>query len=517
MHTIKIAIGLSALFANAVFGSVTFNIHAQTGMQPHGVSAGQLYSQFDLPMINNAGQIAFRGQVDGPGVNVTNAEGVWAGLSGQLTLAFRKGDDGIMAITDAAQNDVNGVAIGGWIGTARSLLTRVPGQPSKVLYEGSTSLPYGGGTVAVLSVNRIRIGGNGSAVANVSLGGSFGMANGIIVATEAGTSVVAGPGQALPVSDTTLSGFLGDPFVDDAGHVFFRPSVTESQRPSIIVRASGTNLAVVTSTYDPRNGPPQPGDIVGLSNFTVNGNGDVAYLADVETTGLRVAQLRLANDGGDSLIASQRGKVSDSDQRTYQAFSSTLAMNRRGDLIANVQLNPATPPGAATPALALFSTGATRLLADVDVPVPQLAGLRFAGDAESATINDVGQAAFVARIAGSGVNSSNNTALFATLPNGDLQLVVQKGQAFDLDPSLLSDLRIISSIGLLGGTSAGGGSGHSFNDDGTLVFRLSFTDGSSAIVSTSVVPEPAVPSLLAITGLLMLSRRRSGSSRHPFN
>jgi hypothetical protein len=110
-------------------------------------------------------------------------------------------------------------------------------------------------------------------------------------------------------------------------------------------------------------------------------------------------------------------------------------------------------------------------------------GVNFSSfDFSFPVLNGAGQTAFRGFLTGSGVDSSNNTGLWATDLNGDLQLIVRAGDLFDVnDDPLIEVLRTVSLVGFFGGIGGEDGRGTGFNDAGQLAFRLGFTDGSQGI------------------------------------
>ncbi len=114
-------------------------------------------------------------------------------------------------------------------------------------------------------------------------------------------------------------------------------------------------------------------------------------------------------------------------------------------------------------------------------------------------INASGQIAFLGRYVDSPSGPSANPSLFLWT-NGQLRTIAHVGDSIDVNPDPnVQDIRKISSIGFFDGNSAtvGGSGGEDgrrlpLNDDGLLVFELSFTDGSSGIFTAlAPVPEPS--------------------------
>lgn len=129
-------------------------------------------------------------------------------------------------------------------------------------------------------------------------------------------------------------------------------------------------------------------------------------------------------------------------------------------------------------------------------------------DSSSVVLNDAGQIAFVAFLSGTGVNSMNNSGIWATDRNGDLQLIARAGELLEISPG---NLRTISSLSLVGHTGNGDGKPSGFNNRGQLAFHAKFTDDTAGIFVSNLVaiPEPSSLLLLAlgVVGACSLQRR----------
>jgi hypothetical protein len=100
---------------------------------------------------------------------------------------------------------------------------------------------------------------------------------------------------------------------------------------------------------------------------------------------------------------------------------------------------------------------------------------------ERPAVNAHGQAAFIARV---GTNTVSLTdALYLYDPEQGLVLVARQGGTIEIRPG---EVRTISDLGIArpgnGQTLKGG----PFNDDGTLVFQATFTDGNAGIFTATV-------------------------------
>lgn len=118
--------------------------------------------------------------------------------------------------------------------------------------------------------------------------------------------------------------------------------------------------------------------------------------------------------------------------------------------------------------------------------------------------NGAGQTAFLATVAGPGVNPDNDLGLWAGVPR-DLRLIAREGDLLDLGGGDSTMLRTLD------GALDGGGD-RVFSDTGELAFLADFTDGSAAVL-VATVPEPATAAPLAAVGTIAALCRRRGRRR----
>lgn len=109
-------------------------------------------------------------------------------------------------------------------------------------------------------------------------------------------------------------------------------------------------------------------------------------------------------------------------------------------------------------------------------------------------INNAGQMVFSARLVGSKIGKG----IFFYDDNLGLLNVIQEGDSF------LGSA--ISRYNFSGDTTSGG-ERSGFNDLGQLAFQFVLADGRSGIAVWSPVPEPASVRMLALGGVVLLSRR----------
>jgi hypothetical protein len=129
----------------------------------------------------------------------------------------------------------------------------------------------------------------------------------------------------------------------------------------------------------------------------------------------------------------------------------------------------------------------------------------------SAFLNHSGDTAFLANLAGTGVNDTNDLGLF--INSGDeVKVLVRTGNVIDVDPTSTVDLRKIDDIRVSGEDKA---LGNQFDGNPLVAFLLAFTDGSSGIFTAAIVPEPSRLAMLSsiVSMLLMCRGKRSSAKR----
>jgi len=144
------------------------------------------------------------------------------------------------------------------------------------------------------------------------------------------------------------------------------------------------------------------------------------------------------------------------------------------------------------------------------------AGVLF-GDfshAIATSFNGLDQVVFLSKLIGSGVDFSNNEALWVRDPNSGVRLLGRKGDIVEIAPG---DFRTISQLIAYG--SAGHQTGHlsGLSENGMLAYGFRFTD--DALISyLTTVPEPtSVVLLLAGISILASRRRRAVDKKSTTN
>ena len=500
-----------------------------------GTSPGIVYQEFNNPVINRHGELAFIAEVSGAGVTSLDNQGIWTDAGGTYHMVARRGD--------VAPGTEPGVEFRLFLGTP-------------VL----NSL----GEIAFVT----RLGGTG--VNNFNSQSIWSDRNGHL-------ELVVRGGQAAPgFGDGATFISPGDPMFNDAGHIAFNgttigPGLDNDNNRGLWSDAGGA-LELVARESDAAPGTSEVYDFIS-SRPNMNGSG-VTYFYSLlsgagydffqnqslwahDTSGAHAVGLSGDPTGIDGVIHNTFGVIFGVNDAGEIAFYSGLTgagtdpTNNSGifsglpgewDLVARKgQAAPGTAPGIyfsdfgsahlggsgassfwgfvsgpgvdTTNDRGIWSdgTGELRLVfrEGDHAPGTEL-GVRFLGAESDHVINGAGQVGMIGYLTGEGVTESNFKGIWATQPNGLLSLIARSGDLFDVnrDPAI-DDLRVIEEVGLfMGYNGIGGEDGHgtSFSDDGELVFRLEFTDGTSGIF-VAAVPEPGTGALLAVAFLLGLKAR----------
>ncbi len=463
-------------------GGGTLSVIARSGDAAPGTKPGVNFSAFfvsNSPLLNDRGQIAFRGVLTGSGVDNSNDVGIWSEGSGSLGLIAREGH--------AAPNTGPGVVYANFI----DLVLNGAGQTAFVA-------DLVGQDVDGLNNAGIWSEGSGSLRLIVRSGDH-----------APGT----GPG-------VVLSGFehFTPMLLNDAGKTAFfsfllGPGVTPSNDTGIWSDVDGS-LSLVVRAIEPAPGSPLGVSYNLIVNPRINNADQIAFRSILTDPGV--------NDWEDGLWLTEGGLTSPI-VRTGDAAPGTTAgvrfrtftgflLNGAGQISFKGWL---TGPGVdETNSSGIWlgdPSGLPSLIVRAGDHAPGTdAGVRFKAFAVDSVLNGSGQIASRGLLTGPGVNATNQNGIWATDPNGQLKLIARTGDLFDVNDSpLIDDFRTISLIDLVNFSGGEDGRASSFNDAGQLVLRLEFTDDTEGIF-VATVPEPGTVGLLALTwGLDRCRRKRS--------
>jgi hypothetical protein len=482
-HVVFLA-SVNAPYRHAQPNGIFLNHDAQTslvakaGQPAPGFAPDVIIQSFDINFhkANRFGQVVFESTLAGPGIDNTgddntNAFANWIYSDGQLTkiAQFREPAAGIpgaiyRTFSRTTINDQGNVAFAGDLVNGNGIN---PGNDGVFWYGNPSNL-----------------------------------------------QVLAREGDPLPgrgASYFELTGF-NYPVLSSNGYVAFGARTGPFIHDAFIVGTPG-NLTTVAMTDDPAPGTSTTfrNSTTGFTHIDVNNFGVMSFGA-------------VLNDGTYALYVGGRGQGSGQGQgdsqlrkiartsepapglpgRNYDFFFGG-DLNDRGEVafLADTQATDDTH-------FAVFlakPNNETDLIAANGQPAPGAGpGVTFGNFFSYPVINRDGQVAFFASLVGpnSRGNGEEDYGVFATGHDGDLRLVARFGDVFDIAPG---DERMIASLsdhGLYGIHEL------NFSDEFTLSFKMRFTDGSEALVTARVLPEPTLLVPIAAMLPLLMSRGRRG-------
>jgi hypothetical protein len=461
----------SELNSTALFSEGGGNLHAVAypgmtaqdagpGVRISGVSPDLILGS-NTPIINAAGDVVFRAELFGTNVTTSNNDALWIERDGQLQLVAREG-------SPAAGTDADVVF--------SELLTPVLNDAGTVVFPAKLAGP------GISSLTD----------------------HGIWLQDHGNTVLVARDGSPTPgtVAGETF-GDLGSsrPLVNAAGEVAFRAYVliTPTNFDLGIWKGIPGNLQLVA-----RDGMQAPGAVSGttfssLERPTLNNNGEVAFGAQLAGAVTETTDTGIWSDRGGSLqpIAREGAAPFNSSPYEYDFFEPSIASNGKVTFNATPRLY-----GLAQTIWSDDGSGPHLVASQYD-DAPGSPGDKL-GLFHLATINGTGQIVFFSELNANIYNDSiNDTAIWAHTPAG-LTMIARKDQLFEVSPG---EFRTINRLHLFVGPGNETGHASAFNDRGQLVFRATFTDGSSAIIVAGVVPEPGALHLAMIGGLIAAVQR----------
>jgi hypothetical protein len=420
-----------------------------------------VFDEFSLPNINNDGAILFRAELDGPSVQSSNDTGLWLSTPGSLDLLAREGD-----------------LLPGAVGLFPAFSDVSPVQWS-----------LGSGSI-------VAIGGTTSSLIHGPGGWFFPVTSATPVPDETGASfLLAGngmngitPSGRVPISATVFGGSV---------------DVSEGNRIYITDLSQGLREVL-------RSGDPAPGTGGVFAPQLLS----VARINDAEDTlivGLSTALnlgLWRERDGTIEPLVLGGDEAPGAIGALFDEPGPTV-LNAHGEAAFVYEL---AGPGVTTTnnfGIWTGTPGDISLLVRKGDFAPGAAGnVHGSPLAEWMGLNADGLVAFLGELAGGGVNSFNDEAIWMTDRQGTLHQIVREGSPIELAPG---DSRVVTSFETFGdfvfgrGEMASGGEDGKpriFSDRGEVVFIANFADGSSAVVAGGFPPADCPADLAEPFGVL---------------
>lgn len=483
----------------------------------HFLTAVSQYT-FRGPVINDAGQAAFRADVVGPGVDSTNDQGIWSEGSGNLSLVARTGSaaHGVPAGVNFSRNPalelfepvlnnagqtaffggLTDGTVGMWSEGSGSLAlvardgTPAPGTPAGV------SFSFGGLRGFYPDLPKLNDAGQIGFWANVTGPGIHNMNDWGVWSDASGSlSLVARSGSPAPGTSAGVNfdGLIFQSGFNAAGQSAFSafvtgPGVDPSNDFGIWSEGSGS-LALVA-----RNGSPAPGVPSGVTfrdfvyPVAFNDAGKTAFVGFVTGTGVDQSnELGIWSEGSGSLeLVARQGSAAPGTPSgvNFGGFDAWTVLNDQGQMAFWATLAGSSITATNYQGIWVEESGSLELVARMGSPAAGTpAGVNFS-DLQRPTLNTAGQVAFIANLAGGGVGTSNNLGIWATDQTGMLQLIARTGGQLEVAPGVF---RTISDLGMASDSGNSDGRASAFNNLGELVFWARFTNGSQGVFVSNAV------------------------------
>ncbi|MGL4512671.1 MAG: DUF7453 family protein [Lacipirellulaceae bacterium] len=505
-----------------------------------GLGTGIDYGFAGTFSMNDAGQVAFASSLSGAEVSSDTDSVMQVWTDGVKKTIVRKGDaapqtSAGVVVTDlfefqSTANINNSGAVyqpfglgGAGVSAANDLaayLIAPNGTPSVLVREGSPAgslspITYG----VLLTSDQPRLDDLGNAAFGVRLiGPGVSTANDTalfagqsgseqLVAREGDPAPAFGPGVAY---DAPNAGRLAI----SMGRIAFVTNGNTSG-DSLFFNDGGVNSLVARSGDVPAGAAGQVGFI---NRPQLNASGDTAFSGTFSRTGTvdSVSALYSRPDGASSIsLVALAGAAAPGTPAEYKNVNSVNhfanVLTSVGGIAYSAELTGTGVNSENDRGIWLYEGSTTRLMVREGDAAGDLNGITI-GAIKAWTVNDNHHFALHTELTGTGVDASNNEAVWWMAPNGALELVFRKGTLFDVDPSPGQDLRTID-LTALGGLPAFAQDGQpqvgALNNNNELVFELYFDSfSSSGIFKTTLVPEPASLALVAFGALSLGTVRR---------
>ena len=488
------------------------------GQPVPGTTDGTVIRGFDPPTLNNAGQTAFSA-----GLTNGTSGSVFSEGSGVLQLVAREGTQAPGAPAESNFVSLTNFPIlndGGSVAFGAGLRTPSPSLSSGIWKEesGILSAEILTGTPAPGTVNEFGLLINGIVLLNSAgdiaskftlTGNGANSSNDIgIWATNSGTlGLVARDGDQVPGEAAGVHfDSLGEPVLNDVGQLVFTiglvgPSVDDSNNSAILFGTPGS-VEIKVREGDVAPGTASSTFFTGFGKPKINALGDIVFsaaLAGGEVDANNERSIWSESNGVFELLAQAGSPAPEvSDNVNFLSFGAP-EINDAGQVAFEARLTGSDVNVLNEESIWLKTVGVPELVIRGGGQAPGTpAGAEF-GSFGPLVLNSRGQLAFTANLfiprqlgrdgpfvgnPEGGVNSSNNSGLWATDLSGALRLIAREGDVLQIGPN---DFRTVASLGFTGSTGNGDGLASGFNDRGEIAFAASFSDGSSGIfVSDSV-------------------------------
>lgn len=489
---IAVLIAAALMAPTAALSSGRMTPIALPGQQAGGVASGAVFDGlFGVPVLNAAGQVAYWGRLapGAAGVTTDNDEGFWlngalvaregsqapgvpAGtVFGSLVFAGRMLSDGGQLIFTAPLRPGagGGTTTDGSIWRGTTLIARqgsqAPGVPSGAIFSGWEA-PASSTAGHVVFRGRLASGAGG-----VTTDNDLGIWRDSTLIARQGAQAPGLPSGAL------LLGFF-TPTVSAAGQVAYTATL---QQGTGGVTSNDDQGLWRDNVLVARKGQQAPGTATGavFSSFSgtvaLNDVGQVAYLGILQSGAGGVTSDNNQGIWRDATLVAREGSQAPGAPTgaVFNGFAGTIQINGGGQVLFSAGLRLGN--GGVTDLNNAGLWRDTTLVAREGAQAPGTPTGATFSFLNSPSLNDNGQVAFLGllRAGEGGVSAGNDSGLWIVGSNGDALLAVREGDTLDG--------RTITGLAIESGSPANESVGRSFNNQGQLAYRASFSDGAQGV------------------------------------
>lgn len=499
-----IVVGLALLAGHAAADPVARRIVALSGTDGPlgpGLGPGLTFSYFGTPSVDLAGAVAFRGVLQGPGVSNANQAGIWRVRDESPTMLIRARQPlpeisptaAVYSIDDPNMAQDGRIAlIGRYRETATNqtldcFWTERTANTLELIPLDGVQAPAPNDDITLLYAESVTCGANGDVSLHLVGLRDLTVIHMHWMHRDGQLEPVAIPGHPGPHPTVQYSSIypVYNLAMNPRGDVAFNPRVLLSsglQGFAAILQLAGEDPSILAYDDGPAPGA-QPGVVFHwIFAPTINTVAKCAFDAIVEGPGIDgmtawgiwtnrtgfITQIARGGQPAPGLpdgLFNYAGLPAIDDAARIAFYGYDLGNNTNGYWIDN---------GHEMAALVLDGAAASGVSA----------GERFDIRVEPPMLNNTGQAAILSGYeSADGVNDPADLGLWVFGINGRHVMALRTGLPIEVEHG---DVRLIAEIlRVWRSPSPSAGLPRSFNDDGTIVATVTFTDGSSAIIAAT--------------------------------
>lgn len=447
-------------------------------------------------MINNSGEVAFRGSIDNPVGDLIYKNGIWVKSNGAFDERVRAGDvapgtpSGVTAKFTSFQNaTLNDGGLVGYLGNTdvsahrAGYWTSSASTTEAIAVEGTAAGSLAADLRGVFYEPSLNNAGLMAFNSWIVPHGGTAMRSGIFVADSSDVETASLEGNPAPGTTGNFGGISRHyPPINSSGETAFSIAIknpsTGIEDGRAVYRGNGSSLELVAASGMAAPGTNATFNSNGFaSTAPLNSAGDVAFglgLTGVGVNGLNDTGLWRTRGSSLELVA-REGDVAPigSDNHLFSIFISSL-IDDTDQVVFRAYTSNALP--ALQASLWSERNGKVSAIAANGMAAPGT------GDTFSSLLNGnfatnrLGQVVFQA-IAG------GKSGIWAQDPSGALRLIVRAGDTVEI---ATGDVRTIAGFDPLYLSNGSDGKSRSFNDVGQLVFNATFVGGGEGIFVSDV-------------------------------